>query len=200
MEKLQDIRGLTLGVVLLCGLIYAVPDAAFALGTTLLVMLILAMLREFVWPDHMARQRVEARADRAASKRRQADDVSTTDGKDARPNGPGAAELHQRRVMRGDPAVVKPGLIAEGWVPFLQSMSPDIHLWNDVATDFDQFYGDRLDAAFWILEQPACDKATAWQFIAGAVCRDVLVQDGRWGYEKAVMRWNAAVTRWNVGF
>lgn len=59
-------------------------------------------------------------------------------------------------------------LLKDGWIAFLQSLpGPDIRLWHGIATDFHELDGDRLDAAFWILEQAACDRATASDFIAG---------------------------------
>ncbi len=44
-------------------------------------------------------------------------------------------------------------------IAFLQSLSgPDIQLWHGVVRPiFTSFTGDRLEAAFWIVEQDACD-------------------------------------------
>ncbi|MEP1638749.1 MAG: hypothetical protein ABJJ99_20180 [Ascidiaceihabitans sp.] len=59
-------------------------------------------------------------------------------------------------------------LLKDGWIAFLESLSgSDIHLWHGIATDFHDLFGDRLDAAFWIVQQDACDRATASDFIAG---------------------------------
>lgn len=59
-------------------------------------------------------------------------------------------------------------LLKDGWIAFLEDLpGPDIHLWHGVATDFHELFGDRLDAAFWIVEQEACDRATASDFIVG---------------------------------
>ncbi|MEP2766581.1 MAG: hypothetical protein ABJU46_06905 [Paracoccaceae bacterium] len=59
-------------------------------------------------------------------------------------------------------------LLKDGWIAFLESLpSPDINLWHGIATDFHDMFGDRLDAAFWIVEQEECDRATASDFIAG---------------------------------
>ncbi|MDX8348277.1 hypothetical protein SLH49_09780 [Cognatiyoonia sp. IB215446] len=59
-------------------------------------------------------------------------------------------------------------LLKDGWIAFLKSLpGPDIRLWHGVATDFHELAGDRLDAAFWILQQDACDRATASDFIVG---------------------------------
>lgn len=61
-------------------------------------------------------------------------------------------------------------LLKDGWIAFLKGLpGPDIHLWHGVATDFHELFGDRLDAAFWIVQQPECDRATASDFIRGYV-------------------------------
>lgn len=65
-------------------------------------------------------------------------------------------------------------LLKDGWIPFLQSLrGPDIHLWHGVATDFHEMFGDRLEAAFWIVEQEACDKATVSDFIQGYILHEL---------------------------
>jgi hypothetical protein len=57
-------------------------------------------------------------------------------------------------------------LLKDGWISFLEHLpGPDIHLWHGVATDFNEMSRDRLAAAFWILDQEACDRATASDFI-----------------------------------
>ncbi|MEM8979004.1 MAG: hypothetical protein AAGD04_05935 [Pseudomonadota bacterium] len=59
-------------------------------------------------------------------------------------------------------------LLKEGWIAFLKTLpGPDIHLWHGIATDFHNMSDDRLDAAFWIVEQQACDRTTASEFIMG---------------------------------
>lgn len=59
-------------------------------------------------------------------------------------------------------------LLEDGWIAFLERLpGPDIHLWHGIATDFHDLFGDRLDAAFWVVQQDACDRATASDFIAG---------------------------------
>ncbi|MEP1765029.1 MAG: hypothetical protein ABJJ53_00010 [Sulfitobacter sp.] len=61
-------------------------------------------------------------------------------------------------------------LLKDGWLAFLKGLpGPDIHLWHGIATDFHELYGDRLDAVFWIVQQHACDRATASDFIRGYV-------------------------------
>lgn len=57
-------------------------------------------------------------------------------------------------------------LVADGWIPFLEGLpGPDINLWNGIATDFHEMMEDRLAAAFWIVAQKDCDKATVSDFI-----------------------------------
>ena len=59
-------------------------------------------------------------------------------------------------------------LLKNGWIAFLEGLpGPDIHLWHGVATDFHDLFGDRMDAAFWIVEQEECDRATVSDFIMG---------------------------------
>lgn len=59
-------------------------------------------------------------------------------------------------------------LLEDGWIAFLENLpGPDIHLWHGVATDFHEMSEDRLDAAFWIVEQDICDRTTASEFIMG---------------------------------
>lgn len=78
-------------------------------------------------------------------------------------------------------------MLNDGWIPFLESLpGPDINLWHGVATDFHDLYGDRLDAAFWIVQQDVCDKATVSDFISGylyfhlsADYSDITVRDER---------------------
>ena len=57
----------------------------------------------------------------------------------------------------------------DGWIPFLRGLSHrDPFLWHGIATDFHEInHRGRLDAAFWILEQPECDRATSSDFIRG---------------------------------
>lgn len=89
-------------------------------------------------------------------------------------------------------------LLEDGWVRFLESLDgPDIHLWHGVATDFHDIEGDRLSGAFWILEQPECDKATASDFILLFVAymleRPDVVGD-------TLARFADVVLRYNTGF
>ncbi|MXQ09484.1 hypothetical protein GQ651_16685 [Alphaproteobacteria bacterium GH1-50] len=62
-------------------------------------------------------------------------------------------------------------LLANGWGPFLKGQpDADAELWHAIAANPDGIErGGRLKAAFWILAQPQCDKATASDFIRGFV-------------------------------
>jgi len=96
-------------------------------------------------------------------------------------------------------------LIAEGWLPFLTALdAPDIDLWHQIISDFHELYGDRLDAAYWILEQPECDRATAWTFLMGMMSWDVLMQvvhtDLRQKTRVNRDRFEAVVDKWDNGF
>ncbi len=66
-------------------------------------------------------------------------------------------------------------LFANGILDFVsKSGVKDIAFWHSLATDFHDMFGDHLDAVFWILERPECDRATAWHFIAGFVSWECL--------------------------
>ena len=92
-------------------------------------------------------------------------------------------------------------LLKDGWVAFLEGQpGPDIHLWHGIATDFHELDGDRMDAAFWILAQEACDRATASDFIAGYI-RSRL-SDGRAGScgpDERLTRFASIVEAYNAG-
>lgn len=90
-------------------------------------------------------------------------------------------------------------LLDGGWIPFLTGLDgPDIYLWHGVATDFHEIdVRDRLDAAFWILEQPECDKATASDFILNYV--EYRLEDRRIELGE-LARFAEVVKRYNGGF
>lgn len=99
-------------------------------------------------------------------------------------------------------------LLKEGWVAFLQSLDgPDVDLWHSVATDMHGLFGDRLDAAFWIMEQPECDQTTVWSFLMGILGYEVLHSEMRISDDRAykakhvlVPKLDQTIARWNSGF
>lgn len=96
-------------------------------------------------------------------------------------------------------------LLTDGWLPFLRSLErPDIRLWHDIVTEFHEFGSDRLEAAFWILEQPECDRLTAWHFIVGMVSWEVIDWDLKMQKERGETKfWDAfeaVLQRWNTEF
>ena len=98
-------------------------------------------------------------------------------------------------------------LLKEGWLPFLSKLDgPDILLWHQIATDFNDMAGDRLHAAYWILEQPDCDRATARDFIIGMIVYDALSYDiARDRKEPSLQvpkraQFEAVLKRWEDGF
>jgi len=104
----------------------------------------------------------------------------------------------------GDPSVNH--LLLNGWVRFLQSLpGSDIALWHSIATTFRGIgERDRLDAAFWILEQSECDQATASDFIRGVAGLNLIgklakrsQRTGDWRYIDAYC---AVIERYNSGF
>lgn len=104
----------------------------------------------------------------------------------------------------GDPSVNH--LLLNGWVRFLQSLpGNDIALWHSIATTFRGIgERDRLDAAFWILEQLECDQATTSEFIRGAAGLNLIgklakraKRTGNWRYVDAYC---AVIERYNSGF
>ena len=104
----------------------------------------------------------------------------------------------------GDPSANH--LLLNGWVRFLQSLpGNDIELWHSIATTFRGIGDrDRLDAAFWILEQPDCDQATASDFIRGVVASNLISKlatraerTGNWRY---IDCYCAVIERYNNGF
>lgn len=93
-------------------------------------------------------------------------------------------------------------LLKDGWIAFLENQpGPDIHLWHGIATDFHELYGDRLDAAFWIVEQEACDRATASDFIVGYIRYHLGEDDADLSRRKERLeRFASIVEMYNAGF
>lgn len=93
-------------------------------------------------------------------------------------------------------------LLKDGWIAFLSGLpEPDTFLWHAVATDFhDIRVGGRLDAAFWILAQPGCDRATASDFIRGYAGYEMLEGAARAGHEAELAAYRGVIERWNAGF
>ncbi|HCE72800.1 hypothetical protein KQ247_09230 [Ruegeria pomeroyi] len=99
-------------------------------------------------------------------------------------------------------------LLKDGWIPFLKSLpGPDINLWHGVATDFHEISEDRLDAAFWIVEQDACDRTTASEFIMGFLQArmDIGIYDpdgtrGRLPPDPRLERFVGVINLYNDGF
>lgn len=104
------------------------------------------------------------------------------------------------RAHIGDTSMAQ--LTANGWVGFLEGQpGSDPVLWHAIATGFDDLAeDDRLEAAFWILEQPDCDRATASDFIRGFAANHLLEAclDARdW---PSIDRYRAVIDRYNAGF
>ncbi|MDD9923782.1 MAG: hypothetical protein OXQ92_16110 [Boseongicola sp.] len=97
-------------------------------------------------------------------------------------------------------------LLLNGWVRFLESLpGNDIKLWHAIATDFDNLdERDRLDAVFWILEQPDCDFATANDVIRGyiywGVLEDLARKAAASGKRQYVSAFANVINRLNDGF
>jgi hypothetical protein len=96
-------------------------------------------------------------------------------------------------------------LIRDGWLPFLQSLeAPDVQLWHEMATQATDLFGERLRAAFWVLEQPECDLVTAWNFIVVMAAWDLLEgeirRDQSAGHTQTRDAFEAVLRRWNAGF
>lgn len=93
----------------------------------------------------------------------------------------------------------------DSWIELLKATDPpDIYLWHQIATAFQDLRGDLLDAVFWLLRQAPCDRATAHDFIAGFVSWDILHREiaVRRGEERLAL-WSefcAVIERWNNGF
>lgn len=93
-------------------------------------------------------------------------------------------------------------LLKDGWIAFLRSLpAPDPLLWHGVATDFHGIEArGRLEAAFWILEQPDCDRATASDFIRGFVANELLETAARVGNTDLLKAFQDVIDRYNAGF
>jgi hypothetical protein len=93
-------------------------------------------------------------------------------------------------------------LLKDGWTAFLQGMPhPDPVLWHGVATDFHGIEKNgRLDAAFWLLGQPECDRATASDFIRGFVAYELFETAARSGDTARLNAFQTVVQRYNAGF
>lgn len=100
----------------------------------------------------------------------------------------------------GDPQMDH--LVADGWGPFLAAQpAPDPDLWHQVVTDFHDIEVDgRLEAAFWILAQPACDRATASDFIRGYAGGEFLEAAAKAGRGDEVEAYAQVIRRYNDGF
>lgn len=100
----------------------------------------------------------------------------------------------------GDPQMDH--LVADGWVPFLAAQpAPDPGLWHQVVTDFHDIVVDgRLEAAIWILAQPACDRATASDFIRGYAGGEFLEAAAKAGRTAEVESYAQVIRRYNDGF
>ncbi|THD84850.1 hypothetical protein E7811_03750 [Aliigemmobacter aestuarii] len=92
-------------------------------------------------------------------------------------------------------------LLKDGWIPFLRSLShPDPYLWHGIATDFhDIDHRGRLEAAFWILEQPECDRATASDFIRGFVANELFEIAAKTKDTARLSAFQAVINRYNAG-
>lgn len=92
-------------------------------------------------------------------------------------------------------------LLKDGWIAFLRSLdAPDPVLWHRVATDFHDIEAcGRLEAAFWILQQPECDRATASDFIRGFVANELLETAARAGNTQRLDAFQEVIARYNSG-
>ena len=98
-------------------------------------------------------------------------------------------------------------MVSRGWIPFLKLLDPpDIKLWHNVVNTFHDLYGHQLEAAYWILAQPQCDKATVYGFFTGYIgygdLRILLKDAAREGRSLigAAKPLVEVVNRWNTGF
>lgn len=93
-------------------------------------------------------------------------------------------------------------LLKDGWIAFLRSLdAPDPVLWHGVATDFHGIEArGRLEAAFWILQQPECDRATASDFIRGFVANELLETAARTADTHRLAEFQDVIDRYNAGF
>lgn len=93
-------------------------------------------------------------------------------------------------------------LLKEGWLPFLRGLSqPDPHLWHGIATDFHEItHRGRLDAAFWILEQRECDRATASDFIRGFIATELFEIAAKSNDRARLNAFQEVINRYNSGY
>lgn len=93
-------------------------------------------------------------------------------------------------------------LLKDGWIAFLRGLgAPDPVLWHGVATDFHGIEArGRLEAAFWILAQPECDRATASDFIRGFVANELMETAARTGDTVRLKAFQDVIDRYNAGF
>lgn len=93
-------------------------------------------------------------------------------------------------------------LLKDCWLPFLRSLShPDPYLWHGVTTDFHEInYRGRLDAAFWILEQRECDRATASDFIRGFVANELFESAAKSNDTARLNAFQEVINRYNSGY
>lgn len=109
-------------------------------------------------------------------------------------------------------------LLKHGWMYFLGQLErPDPRLWHEIATDFHEIDspqdrgrplvpfvgidpGGRLDVAFWIVEQPDCDRATASDFIRGFVANELYEIAVRDKATALLSAFSAVIKRYNSGF
>lgn len=93
-------------------------------------------------------------------------------------------------------------LLKDGWIAFLRGIDPpDPVLWHGVATDFHgiEAHG-RLEAAFWILNQAGCDRATASDFIRGFMANELLERAVQTGDTQRLTAFQDVIRRYNAGF
>lgn len=113
-----------------------------------------------------------------------------------------AIAARAKRAVPAEKVTDMSHLLKGGWIAFLQSLPhPDPVLWHDVATDFHGIEKNgRLDAAFWILGQPDCDRATASDFIRGFVAHGLFETAARSGDPTGLNAFQTVVQRYNAGF
>ncbi len=93
-------------------------------------------------------------------------------------------------------------LLDSGWKNFLTSQpSVDSELWHCIAANTDRIEENgRLRAAFWILAQPQCDKATASDFIRGFIRQRHLDAAVKRKDAETVANFARVIRRYNSGF
>lgn len=117
--------------------------------------------------------------------------------------GKGASDRQAHDEWKAAVGNTKMGhLLKDGWIAFLQSLPhPDPYLWHGVATDFHEInHRGRLDAAFWILEQPECDRATASDFIRGFVATELFEIAAKSNDAPRLTKFHEVIKRYNSGY